>query len=239
VLVVFVVLAVIGFAGYYLFYNVPFADVKHVFFLGMVTSIRVVILIVLCSLIWVPVGVWIGMRPHVATFVQPVAQFLAAFPANLLYPLVVILIVKFHLNVNIWVSPLMILGAQWYILFNVVAGASSLPKDLLLVADNLSLSLWQRWRSLILPGIFPFYITGAITAAGGAWNASIVAEVVPWGDIKLTAVGLGAYISEYTAVGDFVHIALGIGTMCLFVLIFNRLLWRPLYALAENRYQVD
>ena len=187
--------------------NIPLAAVEHVFLLGLATASRVFVLIIICSLIWVPVGVWIGLRPNVAEIAQPVAQFLAAFPANLLYPLVVILIVKFHLNVDIWVTPLMILGAQWYILFNVIAGASVLPKDLLQVADNLGLKGWLRWRRLILPGIFPYYITGAITAAGGAWNASIVAEVVQWGDTKLTATGLGAYIPEYTAKGD-LHILL-------------------------------
>ena len=232
-------LAALIFLGRFIQQNVPLASVKQVFDLGLITALRVFILIILCSLVWVPVGVWIGLRPRAAQMIQPIAQFLAAFPANLLYPLVVILIVKYHLNVNIWVTPLMILGAQWYILFNVVAGASLLPKELLHVVNNLGLNLSLRWRRLILPGIFPYYITGAITAAGGAWNASIAAEVVSWGDKKLVATGLGAYITEYTRVGDFVHVALGIGMMCLLVLIFNRLLWRPLYVLAETRFQLD
>lgn len=218
--------------------NVPFPDIQRVFALGFITALRVFILIILCSLLWVPIGVWIGLRPRVVQLMQPIAQFLAAFPANLLYPLVVIFIVTFHLNVNIWLSPLMILGAQWYILFNVVAGASVIPKDLLHVADNLGLNWQLRWRRLILPAIFPYYITGAITAAGGAWNASIVAEVVNWGDKKLVAVGLGAYISHYTEVGGFSHVALGIGAMCILVLIFNRIIWRPLYTLAESRFQL-
>jgi NitT/TauT family transport system permease protein len=207
--------------------------------LGMITAIRVFILIILCSLLWVPVGVWVGMRPHVAAMVQPIAQFFAAFPANLFYPFVVIVIINYHLNVNIWITPLMILGAQWYVLFNVIAGASVIPKDLLQVADNLNVSGWLRWRRLILPAIFPYYITGAITAVGGAWNASIVAEVVSWGDKKLVATGLGAYIYENTAAGNFLHIALGIGVMCIMVLLFNHLVWRPLYVLAEARYQLD
>lgn len=239
VFIITAVLSVIGFAVYYVMQNLTFDEVKHVFVLGLITALRVFVLIVICSFIWVPIGVWVGLRPSVAQYIQPVAQFLAAFPANLLYPLVVILIVKFHLNVNIWVTPLMILGAQWYVLFNIIAGASVLPKDLLQVADNLGLNLWLRWRRLILPGIFPYYITGAITAVGGTWNASIVAEVVQWGDTKLTATGLGAYISEHTAAGDFMHIALGIGMMCIFVLIFNRFVWRPLYVLAVTRYQLD
>lgn len=230
---------VISFAFHYVLKNVPVASVIHVFLLGLVTALRVIILIIFCSLLWVPIGVWVGLRPRIAQYVQPIAQFLAAFPANLLYPLVVILIVKYQLNVNIWVTPLMILGAQWYILFNVIAGASVLPRDLLQVADNLGVKYWLRWRRLILPGIFPYYMTGAITAVGGAWNASIVAEVVQWGNTKLTATGLGAYISEYTAAGDFVHIALGIGMMCILVLFFNRVVWRPLYLLAETRFLLD
>lgn len=223
----------------YLVQNIPLNEIIHVFLLGIATALRVIALLVVSSLIWVPIGVWIGLKPKAAKIVQPIAQFLAAFPANLLYPWVVIFIVTYHLNVNIWVTPLMILGAQWYILFNVIAGASVIPKDLLQVADNFGMKQWLRWRRLILPGIFPYYITGAITAAGGAWNASIVAEMVQWGHIKLIATGLGAYISEYTAKGDFVHIVLGIGMMCILVLTFNRLIWRPLYVLALNRFSLD
>jgi NitT/TauT family transport system permease protein len=227
------------FLGYFISYNIPFSSIKHVFLLGSFTALRVFISVIVCTVIWVPIGVWVGLRSNVAYIVQPIAQFLAAFPANLLYPLVVILIVTYHLNVNIWVTPLMILGAQWYVLFNVVAGASVIPKDLLQVADNLGLGFWLRWRRLILPGIFPYYITGAITAVGGAWNASIVAEVVSWGDHKLVAAGLGAYISEYTAKGNFVHTALGIGVMCMLVLFFNRLVWRPLFVMAQERFTLD
>lgn len=238
-LLIAIVLASLIFLIDFVRQHVPFSVVQHVIGLGFITALRVFILIIFCTFIWVPVGVWIGLRRNVAQIIQPIAQFLAAFPANLLYPLIVILIVKFHLNVNIWVTPLMILGAQWYILFNVIAGASVIPKDLLNVADNLGLNILLRWRRLILPAIFPYYITGAITAAGGAWNASIAAEVVSWGDKKLVATGLGAYITEYTGKGDFMHVALGIGVMCILVLILNRLIWRPLYTLAENRFQLE
>lgn len=234
-----VVIAALIFLSHFIFKNIPLSSVSHVFFLGCITALRVIILIILCSLFWVPVGVWIGLRPQAARIMQPIAQFFAAFPANLFYPLVVILIVRYHLNPNIWLTPLMILGAQWYIVFNVIAGASLLPKDLLQVVDNFGVRRWMRWRSLILPGIFPYYITGAITAAGGAWNASILAEVVQWGDEKLVATGLGSYISEYTAAGNFPYIALGIGVMCLFVLLFNRVIWRPLYVFAENRFRLE
>jgi NitT/TauT family transport system permease protein len=238
-MLIILLVSVLGFAGRYVYQNIPLHSVVQVFVLGLITALRVAVLIVLCSLLWVPVGVWIGMRPNVAYIAQPIAQFFAAFPANLFYPIVVVLIVTFHLNPEIWLTPLMILGAQWYILFNVVAGASQIPKDLQLVADNFGVSVWLRWKRLILPAIFPYYITGAITAAGGAWNASIVAEVVSWGNTKLRATGLGAYISEYTALGDFSHIALGIGMMCILVLILNRFIWRPLYVLAETRFLFD
>ncbi|WP_242604216.1 ABC transporter permease [Legionella beliardensis] len=215
------------------------SDILYVFALGAATGTRVIILIILSSLIWIPVGVWIGLRPRVAQKIQPIIQFVAAFPANLFYPLIVIAIVRFNLSVEIWVTPLMILGTQWYILFNVIAGASTIPRDLYLAADNFGLSGWLWWKRLALPGIFPFYITGAITAAGGAWNASIVAEWVSWGNTTLKATGLGEYIQASTLAGDFPRIALGTGMMCLYVLAFNHLLWRPLYRLAHERFNFN
>lgn len=224
---------------HYIFNNISLPEVIHVFFLGLITATRVVVLIILCSIVWVPVGVWIGRRPKVTQFAQPIAQILAAFPANLFYPFIVLFIVNYHLNPNIWLTPLMILGSQWYILFNVIAGSSSIPKDLLQAVDNLNVKGMLRFRRLFMPGIFPYYITGAITAAGGAWNASIVAEVASWGNTKLVANGLGAYITQHTNSGNFTRIALGISMMCLFVLLFNRLVWRPLYVYAENRYLME
>lgn len=211
-------------------------EILHVFCLGMATGVRVIVLIILSSCIWIPVGVWIGLRPRLAQKTQPVIQFFAAFPANLFYPLFVIAIVRFHLSIEIWVTPLMILGTQWYILFNVIAGATMIPRDLYLAADNFGVKGWQWWRRLALPGIFPFYITGAITAAGGAWNASIVAEWVSWGDTTLKATGLGEYIQASTIAGDFPKIALGTAMMCIYVLLFNHIIWRPLYRLAEERF---
>lgn len=214
-------------------------EIAHVFLLGAATATRVIVLIILSSLVWVPIGVWIGLRPHLAQRIQPIIQFVAAFPANLFYPLFVIAIVRFHLNVEIWVTPLMILGTQWYILFNVIAGASTIPRELYLAADNFGVKGWQWWKRLALPGIFPFYITGAITAAGGAWNASIVAEWVSWGNTTLKATGLGEYIQANTLSGDFPKIALGTAVMCLYVLAFNNLVWRPLYRLAEERFHLN
>jgi NitT/TauT family transport system permease protein len=205
---------------------------------GLVTLLRVIVLIALATLIWVPVGVWIGLRPKLAERVQPLAQFLAAFPANLAFPVFVVIIVRYSLDPNIWLSPLMILGTQWYILFNVIAGASAFPSDLREAAGSFHLRGWRWWIKVILPGIFPYYITGAITASGGSWNASIVAEVASWGDNHLTATGLGAYIATATEAGDFPRVVLGIAVMCILVTLFNRVLWRPLYAFGERRLRL-
>jgi NitT/TauT family transport system permease protein len=171
--------------------------------------------------------------------VQPAAQFLAAFPANLLFPVAVFLIVRFDANPVIWLSPLMILGTQWYILFNVIAGASTFPTDFREAAACFRIHGWRWWRDVILPGIFPYYVTGAITASGGAWNASIVSEVVSWGPTRLNGSGLGAYIAEMTEKGDYPRIVLGVALMSLMVIVMNRLIWRPLYALAERRTRLD
>ncbi|AKM03558.1 MULTISPECIES: ABC transporter permease [Burkholderia cepacia complex] len=234
-LTVYVVWRVVSFVAT----GVTMAEVGHVLVLGLITLLRVLVLIAIASVIWVPLGVLIGLRPALAEKIQPLAQFLAAFPANLLFPVFVIVIVHFHLNADIWLSPLIVLGTQWYILFNVIAGAMSYPNDYKEATKNFRIRGWQWWRQAILPGIFPYYVTGAITASGGAWNASIVSEFVQWGDTKVVAHGLGAYIAQMTAAGDFPKIILGIAVMSLFVTLFNRLLWRPMYAYAESRLRLD
>ncbi len=213
-------------------------DVGITMVLGFATLARVVALIAIATLIWVPIGVWVGTRPRVANFMQPIAQFLAAFPANLLFPIVVSGIVAWQLNPNIWLSPLMILGTQWYILFNVIAGAAAIPAELRSVAVNLRVRGWLWWRRVALPAVLPYYVTGAITASGGSWNASIVAEVASWGDQHLHAEGLGAYIAEQTDAGDFHRIVLGIAVMSLFVVVVNRVFWRPLYRYAERKFRL-
>ncbi|HTB47478.1 MAG TPA: ABC transporter permease subunit [Acetobacteraceae bacterium] len=215
--------------------DLAWSDVGTALLLGLITLTRVAVLIALASLVWVPIGVWIGLRPVWARRAQPVAQFLAAFPANLLFPPFVLAIVYFHLSADIWLTPLMILGTQWYILFNVIAGAAAFPGDLREVASNFRVGGWLWWRKVILPGIFAYYVTGAITASGGAWNAAIVAEVASWGNTKLVAHGLGAYIAEATEKGDMARVVLGVVVMSGFVVLFNRLLWRPLYAYAQRR----
>ncbi len=218
---------------------ITLSEIGWVFVLGGITAVRVLVLIAIASVIWVPIGVWIGLRPRIADKAQPIVQFLAAFPANLFFPLAVVLILHFRLNTEIWLSPLMILGTQWYIAFNVIGGAMALPAELKLAATNLGVRRWLWWRRIMLPAIFPAYVTGAVTAAGGSWNASIVSEVVQWGDTTLHATGIGAYIAQYTADGDAARIALGIAVLCLYVLAFNRLLWRRLYNLAAERLRLD
>jgi NitT/TauT family transport system permease protein len=206
--------------------------------LALITLLRVAVLIALASLIWVPIGVWVGLRPRATQIVQPIAQFLAAFPNNLLFPLVVMGIVEWKLNPDIWLSPLMILGTQWYILFNVIAGAAAMPGELRYAAQNFGVRGWLWWRKVALPGVLPFYVTGAITASGGSWNAAIVAELASWGSTTVKAHGLGTYIAEATTAGDYHRIVLGIVTMCLFVITLNRLFWRPLYYYAERKFRL-
>lgn len=215
------------------------AEIVKVFGLGLLTLLRVMILLVLACLVWVPLGVIIGLNPRWSTRVQPLAQFLAAFPANLLFPVAVYLMVRYRLSPEIWTAPLMILGTQWYILFNVIAGAAAIPGDLREAARNLGVTGWRLWKRLLLPGVFPALVTGLVTASGGTWNASIVAEVVSWGNTRLTATGLGSYIARWSEKGDYPHIVLGIAVMSLYVIALNRLFWRRLYALSQTRFRLD
>jgi NitT/TauT family transport system permease protein len=237
-----IIAVLLGFACWriYLFSAaaLPVHELLTAFGLGFITMIRVFVLIALASVIWTPIGIYVGLRPKVAAWVQPVAQFLAAFPANLLFPLAVSLIVGFHLNADIWLSPLMVLGTQWYILFNVIAGASGLPRDMRDAGDNFGVKGWLWWRKIALPAVFPFYVTGAITASGGSWNAAIVTEFVSWGRDTIHAHGLGDYIERASVAGDFHRIVLGTAVMAIMVSIINRLFWRPLYWYAERKFRL-
>ena len=224
--------------GIFVLSSISLPDAAKAFVAGLATLCRVIVLIAIASAIWVPIGVLVGTKPRLTQFVQPVAQFLAAFPANVLFPIAVSAIVAFKLNPDIWLSPLMILGTQWYILFNVIAGASSIPSEMRDIGANLQVRGWLWWKKIALPAVFPFYVTGAITASGGSWNASIVAEVASWGDTRLQANGLGAYIAQATEAGDFSHIVLGIAVMSLYVVIINRAFWRPLYWYAERKFRL-
>jgi NitT/TauT family transport system permease protein len=219
----------------YISTEVGWDEVLHVFVLTFYTLIRVAVLIALASLIWVPISVWIGLRPRWAEAVQPLAQFLAAFPVNLLFGAAVSLVLAFNLNPNIWLSLLIVFGTQWYIVFNTIGGASAFPNDLREAATNFRVHGLQWWKQVMLPGIAPYYLTGAITASGGSWNASIVAEYVKWKDHTVEAQGVGSYIAQATEKGDFPKIVLGVAMMSIFVTLFNRLFWRQLYAYAERR----
>jgi NitT/TauT family transport system permease protein len=210
----------------------------YAFALGAATFARVILLTAAATVIWVPAGVWIGMNPKVTRLAQPLVQVLAGFPANFVFPLATVVFLAWHIPINAGAILLMALGAQWYILFNVIAGASAIPSDLREAMTSLQVTGWLRWKKFILPAVFPSYVTGGITAAGGAWNASIVAEVVSYGNHHLTATGLGSYIAQGTATGNFPHILVGIAVMSFYVVLTNRLLWRRLYALAERRYSL-
>jgi NitT/TauT family transport system permease protein len=211
----------------------------HIVWLGFLTALRVAAMTILATLIWTPIGVWIGFQPRVARLAQPLAQIGASFPVNMTFPIVVGFFVATHITLN-WGSILLIaMGTQWYILFNVIAGAMAIPNDLQEAARVYGLRNWNLWRTLILPAIFPFWVTGACTAAGGAWNASIVAELATWGDATLKADGLGAYIATVTKSGDTALIITSIGVMSIFVVLMNKLIWRRLYAFAEKRFRLD
>ena len=240
----YVILAALGFYAALRIYafayaNLTWGDLLTAIGLGFLTMLRVVVLIAIASAIWTPIGVYVGLRPRLTRIVQPVAQFLAAFPNNLLFPLAVSLIVLWQLNPDIWLSPLLVLGTQWYILFNVIGGASTIPRELMDAGDNFGVKGWLWWKKIALPAVFPHYLTGAITASGGAWNASVLAEVANWGNTTLRAHGLGAYISDATQRGDFHHVVLGIAVMAFFVVVINRLFWQPLYWYAERKYRLS
>ncbi|MFB9907372.1 ABC transporter permease [Allokutzneria oryzae] len=231
-----VVLVVVGswLVADYVSATTGWAEVAHAAGLGLITLCRVLVVVVAASLLWVPIGVWIGMNPRVSRLAQPVVQVLASFPANFLFPFAAAVFAAWHVGLGWGGTLLMSLGAQWYVLFNAIAGASAIPNDLREAATNLRLSRWQRWRFLVLPAIFPAYVTGALTAAGGAWNASIVAEVITYGPTRLEANGLGAYITNATELGDMPRVFVGVVVMSAFVVGINRVFWRRLHRLSEH-----
>jgi NitT/TauT family transport system permease protein len=231
-----IVLSAVGL--HFVLTTVGFGEVFKTLGLGLATLARVLTLIVFASVVWTPVGVAIGFNPRLARVLQPVVQFLASFPANFIFPFATLFFLSYHVNINYGCILLMALGAQWYVLFNAIAGAQSIPTELREMAVDFGVTGWLRWRKLIGPGIFGSWVTGAITASGGAWNASIVAEIVSWGDKTLTATGLGTYIADATAKGDWPRITLGVSIMSLYVVGMNRTVWRRLYRIAETRYHL-
>jgi NitT/TauT family transport system permease protein len=225
-------------AAHFVLAKVGIAEVGRAVLLGIATAARVLLLLMFSTLVWTPVAVAIGFNPRLARISQPIVQILASFPANFLFPFATFGFLQAGISLNWGSILLMALGSQWYLLFNVIGGAQSIPNDLREMARSIGLHGEREWRKLIGPGIFGSWVTGAITASGGAWNASIVAEVVSWGKMTLKANGLGAYIAEATAQGDWPRIVLGVGVMSVFVVGLNRSVWRPLYSLAESKYRL-
>jgi NitT/TauT family transport system permease protein len=223
-------------AANFVIQTVGLVEVAKVIGLGFATFGRVMLLLVVATLIWTPIGVAIGFNPALARIMQPVVLFCASFPANFIFPFATLAFITLHVPINWGCILLMALGSQWYILFNTIAGAQSIPTELREMAADLHVSGWLKWKRLIIPGIFASWVTGALTASGGAWNASIVSEIVSWGSTTLTATGLGTYIADATSSGDWARITLGISVMSLFVVTVNGLLWRRLYRFAEERF---
>lgn len=216
--------------------TVGFAEFGPTTLMGLASLVRVIVLLVVSTVVWVPIGAWIGMNPRVCRFAQPVVQVLASFPAQFLYIFVIAALTYTGISLNIGGTVLMALGAQWYVLFNVIAAAGQIPTDLREAMDDLGVHGAQRWKSLILPAIAPGYVVGAITAFGGAWNATLVGEVVESGHTHLEAFGLGAYITNATATGDFAKVLLGTFVMSVVTVAINRLVWRRLQVKAEKRF---
>jgi NitT/TauT family transport system permease protein len=213
-------------------------DLVRPLILGCYTFLRVLLVTLLGTLWTVPVGVAIGLNPKLARFAQPLVQIAASFPANMVFPFVILFYLKYHISIEIGAIPLMMLGTQWYILFNVIAGTLTIPNDLKEASTVLGLNSLEKWKRLILPAIFPFLVTGWITASGGAWNASIVSEIVSWKNNDLAASGLGAYITTATNNGNWPEIIWGITVMALIVVLTNRLIWRKLYTLANEKFNI-
>ena len=200
---------------------------------------RVLVSLVIAAVWTIPAGVAIGFNPRLARFAQPFAQLAASVPATALFPVLLLALIRMGGGLGIGSILLMLLGTQWYVLFNVIAGAMAIPSDLKEVADVFHFSQWDRWRIVILPGIFPYLITGMVTASGGAWNASIVAEYFHFRGQTLSTVGLGAQISSATDSGNFHLLLLSTVVMATLVVTVNRSLWRPLYRIAQTRFKLE
>ncbi len=214
-------------------------EILNVLKLGFYTFLRVLAGTILGALWTIPVGVAIGMNNRLSRIMQPIVQIAASFPSNAIFPLITLWYLQLHVNFQWGAIPLMMLGTQWYILFSVIAGAMAIPSGLKEASSILQLRSVTRWKTLILPAIFPYLVTGGITASGGAWNASIVAEIVTWKTHTLTASGLGSYIANATTNGNWAQITWGIAVMSIYVVIINRFVWRKLHHIAETKYHLE
>jgi NitT/TauT family transport system permease protein len=219
--------------------TVTWADLRVLLEGAAATFLRVNAALLISAAWTIPVGVAIGLNPRLARIVQPVAQIMASVPATAFFPVLLIFLVRLGGGLGIGSIALMLLGTQWYILFNVIAGAMSIPSDLREVARLYRFSRWQRWTRLILPGIFPYLLTGMVTASGGAWNASVMAEYSHVKGHTLEVIGLGAQIDAATDSGRFAMLLLATIFISLMVVTMNRLVWRRLYHLAETRFKLE
>ncbi|HEI8819588.1 TPA: ABC transporter permease subunit [Serratia marcescens] len=205
----------------------------------LLTTARVAAAMLLSVAIFTPLGVWIGMNPRLVKIFQPIIQILAAIPPNIFYPLIAAFIAIYHQDLGWWAIPMIMLGTQWYVLFNVIAGVSAIPTQITEVSETFGLRRFRWWRYYMLPAIFPYIVTGIISAAGGAWNSAIAAEVIQWGSTTLSATGLGAFISVVTDAGKNPESALGCAAMCALVALCIICVWQPLYRIAETKFKYD
>jgi NitT/TauT family transport system permease protein len=228
-----------GYRGGQLLLRIPLGQWQAIVIGLAATFVRVFIALIIALAWTIPTGVAIGTNPRLAKWLQPLVQITASVPATALFPVLVLMVLRLPGGLNLAAVLLMLLGTQWYLLFNIIAGASAIPQDLKYTTNLLQLGRWERWRTLILPAIFPFVITGSITACGGAWNASIVAEYTQFGGQIMYTTGVGAIISQATAAGDYPLLLAATLALILAVSTTNRLLWRRLYRLAEERYRME
>ena len=233
------IFAICIYYGFKLWAIIPKIDLVKMPTLMLLSGIRVFIAIFLSILIFLPLGIWIGLNPKALNFFQPIIQILAALPVNLLYPLVAIFLISYKPNLGIISIFLIMLGTQWYILFNVIAGASSIPDNLLEVSKLFNVKGIMWWKKFIIPAIFPYMVTGIIAAAGGAWNAVVVSELIVWGDHVEETVGLGSYIQSHSTNSGLAQAALGCTVMSIMVGFCIIFIWNPLYKIAENKYKLD
>ena len=208
--------------------------------IGLLATLARVFSSLVIAMLWtIPVGVAIGTNRRLASLLQPLVQVVAAIPATALFPVLLLALLRVYGGLNIAAIALMLMGTQWYLLFNVIAGAAAIPQDLRFTTDLLGLSTLDRWRTLIIPGIFPYIITGSITASGGAWNASIVAEYVEFGGKTYATTGIGATIARATDTGNYALLLAGTLILVISVIMINRFFWQRLYRLAEERYRME
>ena len=228
-----------GYRALALLATLALADWEHLGLSALATFLRVSVALVIAMLWTVPVGVLIGTNRKAASVLQPIVQVVASVPATALFPVFLLVLLRLPFGLNLAAILLMLMGTQWYVLFNVIAGAAAIPQDLRFTTDLLRLSRWERWKTLILPALFPYLVTGGITASGGAWNASIVAEYVKFGGSAHATLGVGALIADATSSGNYALLLAGTLALMGTVVFINRTFWRSLYRLAETRFRME